>query len=179
MKKVIIYLCIVSVLFVLLAVIHKQNGAAEAVNNENGTVETENEQNSASETVNNPYDKSLDELDPATVESLNDPYTSQNIITLNDLKEKLDNKEILYVYFFNPLCSHCKDFTPMVVTLAKEMGIDLKLLNVLEYEEAWDLYNIKGTPSIYHFVNGRIDQKVTGSRTEDYMRRWFKTIGNY
>ncbi len=35
--------------------------------------------------------------------------------------------------------------------LAKEMGIDLKQFNLLEFEEGWDEYHIEATPTIVRF----------------------------
>ncbi|MBY6269805.1 thioredoxin family protein, partial [Parageobacillus thermoglucosidasius] len=79
---------------------------------------------------NNPYHKK--ELDPATIEQLDDP-NYQNLILPDELEKKLKNKETVTVYFYSPICPHCQKTTPIVVPLAKKMGIDLKLFNLLEF----------------------------------------------
>ncbi len=122
-------------------------------------------------------------LNPATAELLNDPLY-QNIILPDELAQRLARKEEVYVYFFSPLCPHCKSTTPVVVPIAKELGIDLKMYNVLEFEQGWTDYNIKGTPTIVHFVDGEEKDRLVGGASqtpgdggfgpEDF-RQWFQS----
>jgi thiol-disulfide isomerase/thioredoxin len=121
----------------------------------------------------NPYKK--EELHPTTIEQLDDP-NYQNLILPDELDKKLANKETVTVYFYSPTCSHCQKTTPIVVPLSKEMGIDLKMFNLLEFEDGWDKYHIEGTPTIVHYVDGKEAKRIDGSQEESVFRDWFKSI---
>lgn len=122
---------------------------------------------------NNPYHK--EELDPATVAQLDDP-NYQNIILPDELEQKLKNKETVTVYFYSPDCPHCQKTTPIIVPLAKQMGIDLKMFNLLEFKDGWDKYHIEGTPTLIHYENGKEVKRIDGYHEEAVFRDWFSTI---
>jgi thiol-disulfide isomerase/thioredoxin len=121
----------------------------------------------------NPYHKA--ELNPATVAQLDDP-NYQNIILPDELDQKLKNKETVTVYFYSPTCPHCKKTTPIVVPLAKQMDIDLKMFNLLEFEDGWDKYHIEGTPTLIHYEKGKEVKRIDGYHEEAVFRDWFSTI---
>ncbi len=111
-------------------------------------------------------------LHPETLKILNDPLY-QNVILPEDLAKLLEEKKEVYVYFFSPACPHCKETTPVLMPLAKELGIDLKLYNVLEFEQGWQDYKIEGTPTVVHFVDGQEKNRVVGNVGETLFREWF------
>lgn len=150
MKKMIIFLAVIIVLFGAIAVLSN----------------LDNKQKSEG----NPYKK--DKLEPATVDLLDDP-NYQNIIIPEELTEKLANKEDVTVYFFSPTCSHCQVTTPIVAPLAEEMKIDLVQYNVLEFEQGWDDYEIDSTPTIVQFKNGKETARIVGSHSEEEFKQWF------
>jgi thiol-disulfide isomerase/thioredoxin len=153
MKKIVIFGAIIVALFAAISFItsYQQQEKAEG----------------------NPFKK--EKLHPATIEQLDDP-NYQNIILPDELDKKLENKETVTVYFYSSTCPHCKKTTPIVVPLAKEMGIDLKMFNLLEFEEGWDKYKIEGTPTIVHYVNGKEIKRIDGYREEAVFRDWFQSI---
>lgn len=118
----------------------------------------------------NPYGK--DDLHQATIELLDDPLY-QNQITPDDLEKKLENGEDMVVYFFSPTCPHCRATTPYLVPLAKEMGVDLKKLNLLEFEAAWMEYGIEGTPTVVYFEDGKEVDRVNGAKSKEIFRAFF------
>lgn len=119
---------------------------------------------------NSPYGSKR--LHPETIQILNDPLY-RNIILPDELAQRLAAKEELFVYFFSPACPHCKETTPVLVPVANEMGVDLKMYNVLEYEQGWKDYNIEGTPTLVHFVDGKERSRIVGSVGADAFREWF------
>lgn len=121
----------------------------------------------------NPYKKK--DLDNATIQQLQDP-NYQNIILPEELKTRLHNGETVTVYFFSPKCSWCNKTTPIVVPLAEELGIELTLFNVLEFEEGWDDYLIEGTPTIIHFQGGTEAARKVGFDNEENFRKWFEEV---
>jgi thioredoxin 1 len=147
MKKIIIFGAIILVLFGALAFMttYQNNQKAEG----------------------NVYGKS--DLDPATIDQLDDP-NYQNIILPDELETKLENKEDTIVYFFSPLCDHCKATTPVLMPVADEVGVEIKQYNILEYEEGWNQYAITGTPTLVHYKDGKEVARVEGSNTEENFR---------
>jgi|SRR5690625_491664 len=107
----------------------------------------------------NPYGK--EELRQETIDQLNDPLY-QNIIVPDELDEKLANGEDITVYYYSPTCVHCQNTTPIVVPLVEELGIDLKKMNLLEFDKM-DYYQIEGTPTIIHYEDGEEVVRAVGS----------------
>ncbi|WAA08756.1 thioredoxin family protein [Fervidibacillus albus] len=151
MKKILIFLSIMIVGFAALAIL--------------------NDYDTEQALEDNPYQK--EDLNAATIEQLDDP-NYKNIILPEQLKTQLENGESVTVYFYSPTCSWCEKMTPIAVSLAKELQIDLKLYNVLEFEEGWDDYDIEATPTIVHFENGKEVARTVGYDEEENLREWFE-----
>lgn len=123
--------------------------------------------------ANNPYPKN--DLHPETIQLLDDP-NYQNLIMPEELKESLHNGNTETVYFFSPLCKYCREVSPIIVPLAEELGIDLKLFNVLEFPEEVEVYQLEGTPSIVHYANGQEVDRFEGAGSEEDYRDWFLSL---
>ncbi|RYG72846.1 thioredoxin [Lentibacillus lipolyticus] len=119
---------------------------------------------------NNPYGK--DNLDQATIDQLDNP-NYQNQILPSELDEKLGNGQDVMVYFYNPKCSHCRELTPRLVPLADEMGVDVKKLNLLEFEDAWGTYGIESTPTLVYYENGEEKDRINGAQPNEMFRAFF------
>lgn len=118
----------------------------------------------------NPYGK--DNLKQETIDQLDNPLY-QNQITPDQLEGKLENKEDLIVYFYSPTCVYCQNTTPVLVPLAEELGVDVKKLNLLEFEAEWDKYRIEGTPTLVYFENGEEAARISGQQQEEGLRTFF------
>ena len=151
MKKVLIFLGIIILLFGSLAFLT-------------------NRQNSEKVSEDNPYEKSS--LHPETVALLDDE-NYQNIILPDELDQKLADQGDATVYFFQSTCEYCKQATPILSPLAKEMGIDLVQYNLLEFEQGWDDYAIEGTPTIVQYKDGKEVARISNLRSEAEYRQWF------
>lgn len=150
-KKMFIFLGVLVVLFVALALVINYSNKEKV--------------------TDNPYNK--ENLNQATIDQLDDP-NYQNQIVPDDLQTKLDNGEDVTVYFYSPTCIHCQRTTPVVVPLTEELGIDMKKLNLLEFEPAWDTYEIEGTPTIVHYEDGEEVARVSGERSEAEFDDFFR-----
>ena len=150
MKKVLIFLGIMIVLFIALALLT-------------------NMENSKKVSENNPYGK--DRLKPETVDLLDDE-NYQNIILPEKLGKKLANQEDATVYFFASDCPFCKEATPILTPMSEELGIDLVQYNLLEFKQGWNDYNIESTPTIVQFKDGEEVARIVGLQEEDVYRRW-------
>lgn len=151
MKKVLIFLAVIIVIFASIILLN--NYSNKAVLGEN-----------------NPY--GTDDLHPETIKLLKDS-NYQNVILPDELAKSLNNGEDKTIYFFSPLCSFCKQTTPIVVPLAEELGVNLELYNMLEFEQGWNDYNIKGTPTIIHFKDGQEVARISSLQDKEVFEHWF------
>jgi thioredoxin 1 len=110
---------------------------------------------------NNVYGIPASKLNSMTVKQLKDP-NYQNIILPDDLNKKLADKSTLMVYFFSPTCPHCVATTPFLVPLTKEIGVDMKMFNVLEFDKGWDDYKITATPTLVYYKEGKEVDRIEG-----------------
>lgn len=113
-----------------------------------------------------------DKLHVATLLQLDDPLY-ENIITPSSLKTELENKENITVYFYSPLCHHCKEETSIIVPLGNEKGVNLYLLNLLEFKEAAKEFNVKGTPTIIHYQDGKEVKRLVGTQDKAAYTQFF------
>lgn len=126
--------------------------------------------NQAVEDNGNPYGK--DTLKQETIDLLDDPLYD-NIITPEDLDAKLDDGEDLTVYYFSPTCSHCQRTTPIVVPVAEDMNVDMKKMNLLEFDKM-DYYDVEGTPTIIHYEDGEEVDRIVGEQSEEDFKEFFE-----
>lgn len=117
--------------------------------------------------ANNPYgDK---ELKQETIDQLDDK-NYQNIMLPDELEKKIKAGEDVNAYFFSPICVHCKAFTPKLMPIAKELGVDIAQINVYEYQELWDKYHIEATPTFIRFEGGKEVKRFEGALPEENLR---------
>lgn len=107
----------------------------------------------------NPFMK--DDLHPKTIQQLHNEHY-QNVILPSELEQMLRTEEKVYVYYYASTCPACERLTPIIVPLSKDIGIDLKLFNLLEFEEGWDQYNIKVTPTVVMYRKGTEIKRLEG-----------------
>lgn len=120
--------------------------------------------------ANNPYGK--ENLHQETIDLLDDPLYG-NIILPDDLDATIESGEPVTVYFFSPTCVYCRNTTPIVVPLTEELNIDMKKMNLLEFD-LMDYYGIEGTPTIIHYENGEEVARIVGQHEEADFRAFFE-----
>lgn len=121
----------------------------------------------------NPYDKN--ELYQESIDLIGDELYD-NIITPDDLEKKLEKEEDVTVYFFSPTCSYCIQTTPVVVPMTEDLGIDMVKMNLLEYQDEKERYDIEGTPTIVHFKNGEAVDSIVGYNDEEVFEEFFENV---
>ena len=121
----------------------------------------------------NPYD--TDDLKQSTIDLLDDK-NYQNIILPDALADKIASGEGVVGYFFSPECSHCKNYTPKMMPIAKELDIQVDQLNVLEYENSWGTYAITATPTMIYFENGQEVARLEGDAPDETTRQFFNDV---
>ena len=121
--------------------------------------------------VKNPYgDK---ELKQETIDQLNDE-NYQNIMLPDELEKKIEAGEDVNAYFFSPTCVHCQAFTPVLMPIADELGIDIAQINVYEYPELWETYNLEYTPTFIRFEDGKEVNRFFGGKEEADLRDYLE-----
>lgn len=151
MKKVIIYLGVIIILFVAVGLITKM-------------------QNEEKVSEKNPNEK--DTLQPETAAQVDDS-NYQNLILPDELEKKMKNKEDVTVYFYSPTCGYCNKTTPIVAPLAKDMNINLVQYNLLEYDTGWNDYEIESIPTIVQYRDGEEVNRIVGYSEKNIFEKWF------
>ena len=98
----------------------------------------------------------------------------KNKITPTQLKEKIDNKEDVYAYFYQTSCAHCKIVSPILIPMAEEMGKPLFPIDIEREQKPWDDYKIEGTPTLIHFKDGKEVGKIVGEQPKDTFREFLQ-----
>lgn len=131
-------------------------------------------QNKANETKleNNPY--GTNDLNQATIDQLNDE-NYQNIILPDQLEEKINSGEGTFAYFFSPTCVHCQAFTPVLMPLAEEAGVEIHQLNLLEFD-LWSQYDVNSTPTLIYFKDGKEVNRLIGNAPEASAREFIEAM---
>ncbi|WP_235190127.1 thioredoxin domain-containing protein [Bacillus gaemokensis] len=79
----------------------------------------------------------------------------KNQITPEQLQQDLSNHREKIVYFYKTTCPHCLKISPIVVPIAKNMNIDMQVLNLEEYKQGWGMFQIKGHLPLFLTKMGR------------------------
>ncbi|MFJ7731596.1 thioredoxin family protein [Lysinibacillus sp. NPDC097231] len=155
MKKLLIIGAVIVVLFAAIIVLTKVSNDSKLAS------------------ANNPYgDKKLKQ---ETIDQLDDE-NYQNIMLPDELEAKIKAGEDVNAYFFSPTCVHCQAFTPILMPIAKDLGINIAQLNVYEYGDLWDKYNIEATPTFIHFEDGKEVNRFVGALKEEDLRSFLNTV---
>ncbi|MET3683887.1 thiol-disulfide isomerase/thioredoxin [Alkalibacillus flavidus] len=105
----------------------------------------------------------------------NEEYYSQ-AVEPDTLDQKIEEEDSLTVYYFSPECHYCQETTPRLMPLAEEMGVDLTLFNLLEYESGWRNYGIESTPTVVHYEDGEEVNRIVGAAPNDDFRAFFNDV---
>lgn len=132
-----------------------------------------NNQSNKDKLKDNPY--GTDKLEQSTIDLLTDE-NYQNIVLPEDLKKQIETGETVTAYFFSPLCSYCKEMTPVMMPIADEMGVDVQQFNVLEFNNEAMVYQIEATPTTILFDNGEEVGRMVGGQPEGNIRAFFKAV---
>ncbi|WP_010274800.1 thioredoxin family protein [Paenibacillus senegalensis] len=159
MKKLIIYVSIIAVLFAGLFFVNKASVSSK---------------NAKAEEL---YGTKAENLRASTVKLLDDP-NYQSIVSPEELAASVQAEESMFVYFFSPECEFCLAVTPVIYPMAQDMNIDLKQFNLLENQQHLSTYNITSWPVLAYFENGKEVERITGQDTDENYRSFFEKYSN-
>ncbi|MEC2709757.1 thioredoxin family protein [Bacillus thuringiensis] len=98
----------------------------------------------------------------------------KNKISQEQLQQDILDKKEKIIYYYQTHCSHCAKVSPIVIPMAEEMKIDMQVMNLEEYDSAWDQFKIKGTPTIIHYKDGKELNRIEGEQSEEDFESWFR-----
>ncbi|MBE5107233.1 thioredoxin family protein [Bacillus thuringiensis] len=98
----------------------------------------------------------------------------KNQITPEQLQADLSSHKEKIVYFYKTTCPHCLRISPIVVPMAENMGINMQVLNLEEYKQGWDMFQIKGTPTIISYKDGKEVNRILGEQSLQTFQTWFE-----
>ncbi|WP_374965939.1 thioredoxin family protein [Lysinibacillus sp. RS5] len=151
MKKLLIIGSVIVVLFIAIVMLTKVSNESKLTS------------------AKNPYGDKV--LKQETIDQLDDE-NYQNIMLPEELEKKIKAGEDVNAYFFSPTCVHCQAFTPVLMPIAKELGVDIVQLNTYEYENLWDQYHLEATPTFIHFEDGKEVNRFVGALPEEELRAY-------
>lgn len=110
----------------------------------------------------NPY--GTDKLSKPTIALIgNENY--DNIVLPEVLFEKIKSGEPVTAYYFHPECHYCMAMTPVMMPIAKEMGVDVLQYNMKEFGDlvgSGTEYGIESWPKLVHYENGEVVGSISG-----------------
>ncbi|MDE7552418.1 thioredoxin family protein [Bacillus tropicus] len=113
-------------------------------------------------------------IDNVTDSKTNGPDYYTNKISLSDLQKNLKEKKEETVYFYQTSCVHCQKLSPVVVPMAKDLNVDMKVMDIEKIDAPWDDYKIKGTPTIIHFKDGKEVSRISGEQPKEKLQEWLE-----
>ena len=89
------------------------------------------------------------------------------MLSIDELKEKIDNKDSFILVITQDSCSHCKAFVPTLNKIAKEYNLtfyDVSTTKLNEEEKTYlkNVANTSGTPTTVFIQDG--EEKATDNR---------------
>lgn len=150
MKKLLLIGGVVVVIFVLIVVLSNKSDETKLKDNPYGT----------------------DRLDQSSVNLIgNENY--DNIILPDELAKKIEAGESVTAYFFSPQCSYCLEMTPVMMPIAKDMGVTVHQYNLLEFKSEAVPYAIQSTPTLVQYKDGEEVGRAVGAQPEENIRAFF------
>ena len=124
----------------------------------------------------NPY--GTDKLSKPTIALIgNENY--DNIVLPDVLNEKITSGESVTAYYFHPECQFCMAMTPVMMPIAKEMGVDVLQYNMMEFPHPEDVIS---WPTLVHYKDGKEVGRIAGyddrkpEESEKRIREFFKVF---
>lgn len=108
---------------------------------------------------------------PAQTEKLVIEVNEDGTVPLAYVQQLMDRGDEIFVYFWDPDCPFCAKVDPYLKPLGAQLD-NFYIINVVEHPEAKKIYKIQGTPTVAHFKNRLMINRLDGARMEDTYREF-------
>jgi thioredoxin 1 len=153
LKKLLIIGGVIIAIFILVVVLSNKSNEAKLKENPYGT----------------------DMLAPSTIDLIgNENYS--NIVLPDTLFKQIEAGKSVTAYYFHPECQYCMQMTPVMMPIAKEMGVNVQQYNMLEFGQQAVAYGIESWPALVHYENGKEVGRMVGAQPEENIRAFFKAF---
>ena len=99
--------------------------------------------------------------------------TTQINLSFRSSKELKREKRRNSILLSNILRSLPK-LSPVLVPMAKDLNVDMKVMDIEKLDAPWDEYKIQGTPTIIHFKDGKEVSRISGEQPKDKLKEWLE-----
>jgi len=101
---------------------------------------------------------------------------TNNITDDNFEREIINSQTLALIDFWAPWCGPCKQLSPVVDDLSKDLGdqISVYKCNIDENPETPSKYAVRGIPTLMIFKNGKLVDSKVGSLPKSALYEWVK-----
>ncbi len=94
----------------------------------------------------------------------------------NFQKDVIESTKVVLVDFWAPWCGPCRQLSPIVDEVAKELGdkVEVFKCNVDENPEVPSKFMVRGIPSLMIFKGGKLIDTKVGSLPKSALIEWVK-----
>lgn len=93
-------------------------------------------------------------------------------LTLNELKEVLDNNNKVFIDFYADWCGPCRAMGPVVEELSEEVNdVAFYKVNCDDEEELAVQFQVTNIPCFFIIKDGKIASKVVGMREKEDLKK--------
>lgn len=104
-------------------------------------------------------------------------------ISLNEVVNKIEDKESFILYIKQTDCEHCKTFTPNFISVLSQNNIEAYSLNISNLSEDEnttysELFDVEGTPTVLFFNDGNESLiRIEGEQTKAKIKSKIESAG--
>ncbi|MCE3255867.1 MAG: thioredoxin [Rickettsiaceae bacterium] len=101
---------------------------------------------------------------------------TQEISDDNFQKEVIESGSLALVDFWAPWCGPCKQLSPVIDELAKELGDKIKVYkcNIDDNPETPSKLSVRGIPTLMIFKDGKLVDTKVGSLPKSALYEWVR-----
>ena len=98
---------------------------------------------------------------------------------LEDINKTTMNEGKVMVDFFAEWCNPCKNMMPIVEKLEEKYGDKISFMKCnVDTTELHRDFNIKNIPCFLFLDNGKVENRISGTHTEEQMEEYIKLFLN-